>query len=444
MKKQSIESFIKETSQQALNQLDNYFESPENINEYLNFQSQFYKYSSRNQLLIGNQYEGATAVAPYKKWQELGCNVNKGEKAIKILVPQERKTFIRHDQDKKEVVPINKATKEEKEKIKNNEIPVNKQVAFVKGNVFDVQQTNLPKEEYPKVYKELLGEVPNYDEKMNNLKDIATSLGIETRQSQDSMEGAKGFYGESQQGDKVIQLNKNNEEKQNVSTMVHELAHGIMHNGEVKQTQGDKPTEHKEFQAEMTALIVGKYMGLENDDKAIGYVHGYAKDLNNESKLDLMKDVQKTSSSLIKAINGDDAQEIYFEANKNTERAYIKPEEVKNNSMLREDQLYTLQDANYLSQEMNTAISPNFVLHQNNAINVIQSFDYSYSPNQTNLKQDTLYEHIKDYSETESSSVDKAVDKEQNQDKIAQQPNLNIVKDNENIFIQDDDNSIER
>lgn len=118
MKKQSIESFIKETSQQALNQLDNYFESPENINEYLNFQSQFYKYSSRNQLLIGNQYEGATAVAPYKKWQELGCNVNKGEKAIKILVPQERKTFIRHDQDKKEVVPINKATKEEKEKLK--------------------------------------------------------------------------------------------------------------------------------------------------------------------------------------------------------------------------------------------------------------------------------------------------------------------------------------
>lgn len=444
MKRQSIDSFIQETSQKALNQLDSYFETPENINEYLDFQSQFYKYSSRNQLLISNQYEGASAVASYKKWQELGCNVNKGEKAIKVLVPQERKTFIRHNQDKKEVVPVSKATKSEKEKISNREIPVNKQIAFVKGNVFDVQQTNLPKEEYPKIYKELLGEVPNYSEKMSNLKDIASSLGIKTMQSMDSMEGAKGLYGETNKGDKIIQLNKNNEEKQNVSTMIHELAHGIMHNGEVKQTQGDKPTEKKEFQAEMTALIVGKYMGLDNDDKAIGYIHGYAKELPSNDKLDLMKDVQKTSSSLIKAINGDDAQEIYFEANKNTERAYIKPEEVKNNSMLREDQLYTLQDANYLSQEMNTTISPNFVFHQNNAINVIQSLDYSYSPNQTNMQQDNLYEHIKNYSESDNNTVDKAIDKEENRDKKAQQPNLNIVKNNLNTLIQDDDNSIER
>jgi hypothetical protein len=34
-------------------------------------------------------------------------------------------------------------------KINNNQIKVNKQITFVKGNVFDVRQTNLPEEKYP-------------------------------------------------------------------------------------------------------------------------------------------------------------------------------------------------------------------------------------------------------------------------------------------------------
>ncbi|MDU4504390.1 MAG: hypothetical protein E7J02_15645, partial [Staphylococcus warneri] len=63
MKRKSIDEFIKDTSNQALEQLEDYFETPDTILEYLQFQSQFYKYSSRNQLLIANQYSGAQAVA---------------------------------------------------------------------------------------------------------------------------------------------------------------------------------------------------------------------------------------------------------------------------------------------------------------------------------------------------------------------------------------------
>jgi len=437
LKRKSIDEFIKDTSNQALEQLEDYFETPDTILEYLQFQSQFYKYSSRNQLLIANQYSGAQAVASYKKWQELDCNVKKGEKAIKVLVPQERKTFIREKEDKKVNVPLKQATKEEREKIKNNEITVNNQIVFVKGNVFDIQQTNLPKEKYPEILSELRGEVPNYQEKMDNLKQIATSMGITTRTSRDSMEGAKGYYGENLLGDKVIQLNKYNEEKQNVSTMIHELAHGIMHNSEEIDKKGHMPKEHKEFQAEMTALIVGKYMGLENDDRALRYIHGYSKDLNSNTKMDLMKDVQKTSSSLIKGINGQDSQQIYFAANKNKDRVYIKPEEVKNNSMLRTDQIYTLQDANYFVKEMNTTLKPNLVFHQNNNINVVETMEYSYSPNQTNLEQTNLYDHVKEYSNLTNSNAEKQIDKEANRDKSQLDKSTNVT------FLKDD-NMMER
>ncbi|HGL6807992.1 ImmA/IrrE family metallo-endopeptidase [Staphylococcus aureus] len=434
MQRQSLDSFIKETSQQAMNQLENYFEAPEHINEYLDFQSQFYKYSLRNQLLIANQYKGAMAVAPYKKWQEFDCNVKKGEKAIKVLVPQERKTFIREEDNKKVNVPIKQATKDELDKIKNNEIKVNKQVTFVKGNVFDIQQTNLPKEKYPKIMQELRGEVPNYQEKMDNLKAIAHSMDINTQNSENSMQGAKGFYAENQQGDKIIQLNKYNDEKQNVSTMIHELAHGIMHNSDEIQKNGNLPKNHKEFQAEMTALIVGNYMGLENDDKALRYIHNYSQDISNENKMDLMKNVQKTSSSIIKGINGQDSQQIYFEANKNKDRVYIKPEEVKNNSMLRTDQLYTLQDANYFVKEMNTTLKANLVFHQDNQINIAETMEYSYSPNQTNLEQFNLYEHVKTYTDLSNSNAEDQIDREANNDKPTNnKSNLTFLKEDQSI-----------
>lgn len=69
-------------------------------------------------MLIANQNKGASVVAPYKKWQELDAQVMKGEKAIKIMVPSERKTFVRHNGDDKQIVPISKATAEEKQKLK--------------------------------------------------------------------------------------------------------------------------------------------------------------------------------------------------------------------------------------------------------------------------------------------------------------------------------------
>lgn len=64
--------------------------SSEGFARYLQFLARFHSYSSSNVALILMQRPNATHVAGYKKWQELGRQVRKGEKGIAILVSHKR------------------------------------------------------------------------------------------------------------------------------------------------------------------------------------------------------------------------------------------------------------------------------------------------------------------------------------------------------------------
>lgn len=84
------------------------------VKEYLNFMSNFYKYSSRNQQLIQTQYPGAQGVGSFAFFKEKGFSVRKGEKGIKIFVPMQMKMFDRNGA----MEHISYATEEEKKKLK--------------------------------------------------------------------------------------------------------------------------------------------------------------------------------------------------------------------------------------------------------------------------------------------------------------------------------------
>lgn len=58
------------------------------LQKYLEFSARFHRYSVFNQMLISQQCPNATFVAGYKKWRELGYQVAKGAKAIRILAPR--------------------------------------------------------------------------------------------------------------------------------------------------------------------------------------------------------------------------------------------------------------------------------------------------------------------------------------------------------------------
>ena len=83
----------KEEVQELINKMErsveSYYQSPEDMREYLLFMSRFHQYSLGNVSLIQNQFSGAQAVGSFKFWKEQGYSVNKGEKGMKILVPQQ-------------------------------------------------------------------------------------------------------------------------------------------------------------------------------------------------------------------------------------------------------------------------------------------------------------------------------------------------------------------
>src|SRR5436305_1592688 len=60
----------------------------EHLEQYLAFTSRFHHYSTHNQMLIQLQCPDATYVAGYRTWQEMGYQVAKGAKGIRILAPR--------------------------------------------------------------------------------------------------------------------------------------------------------------------------------------------------------------------------------------------------------------------------------------------------------------------------------------------------------------------
>lgn len=134
MKKKTFEQKreeIKKLTETMNESIASYFETPEQMAEHLEFMMQFYNYSLRNTALIQNQFSGAQAVGSYKFWQEKGFQVQKGEKAIRILVPNRTQPKFKGDDGKWKGIKY--ATTQEKERIKAGELEKKEKCFLAKG-----------------------------------------------------------------------------------------------------------------------------------------------------------------------------------------------------------------------------------------------------------------------------------------------------------------------
>src|SRR5215212_3725009 len=61
---------------------------------YLEAQAVFHQYSFGNVLLILSQKPEATRVAGYQTWKQLGRQVRRGERGIRIIVPMRGRTTV--------------------------------------------------------------------------------------------------------------------------------------------------------------------------------------------------------------------------------------------------------------------------------------------------------------------------------------------------------------
>ena len=346
-----------ELTQQAIKAIRNYTNNPDELKEYLDFMSNFPKYSPLNTALINEQWRGANAVATYNQWRELGerlgidkddvkpfnivyHNKRTGEKnevkheglsvaagqkgQIRLFRPMMTKMIpvldengqqVKNDKGNPKFKPYSTATADEKQAVKLGQLDIKEfQVRDPKtGNprylpftVFELSQTNIRPESLPKLmpnrhYNFDTDQVKTH-EVLQGLRDYAEKIGVRVEKS-DTLGNAKGSFSPDQQ---VIKLNEGNTQGEMIGTFIHELAHASLHNPKFEGFyKKDVPIEVKELEAEMTSYITSKHFGLDTSEKAIPYMAGWTKKLSKLSDKELedsMKRVHQTSKNMISAV----------------------------------------------------------------------------------------------------------------------------------------------
>lgn len=279
---------IKEITDKLEKGLESLFQS-DNYRDYLNTMSKFHNYSFNNNLLISLQRPDATYVAGYTSWQKnFHRQVEKGEKAIKIIAPAPYKKVIETPvigKDGTQMLGLDgKPLTEKKEQI----MP-----GFKITSVFDVSQTS--GEELPSICKTLDGSVEGYAD----FKDALSRFSKVPINTAPIEGGANGFFSNSE---KSITIKEGLSEAQTIKTTIHEVAHSILHD---KDTGTDLTADSrtKEVQAESVAYTVCQHYGLDTSDYSFGYVAGWSSDKDMKELKSSMETIQQTAKDMINGID---------------------------------------------------------------------------------------------------------------------------------------------
>uniref|UniRef100_UPI00402AF316 LPD25 domain-containing protein n=1 Tax=Bacillus sp. DX2.2 TaxID=3073452 RepID=UPI00402AF316 len=292
-KKQKVEALTKKMEKS----IEGYFRSPGDLKEYLSFMAKFYRYSPSNIALIQSQFEGSRAVGSFSFWKEKGFTVQKGEKGIQILVPNQ--TTAKFKDKIGTWKPVAKASEEEKKQIESKKVEVKPgRLYFSVGYVFDVVQTNAKAEDLPRIFPNrwLEGNVGDYKSLYKGMEAIAEKNGVNIIEPKQELGVAKGV---SYTLTKEVALNPRNSELQNVKTLLHELAHAKLHTAE---THMNYTAPEKEFQAEMTAYTVSSYFGIDTSEYSLEYLANWTQGKELKDKSKLLKEVHETSTEFIETI----------------------------------------------------------------------------------------------------------------------------------------------
>jgi len=202
------------------------------LTAYLDAMSRFHNYSFGNILEIARQRPTATRVAGLYAWNQLGRKVRKGEKGIRILAPIVGVKRKKDDEANKDITKQNTRVL----------------VGFRNAYVFDVEQTEGA--ELPTL-REMTGTV---GENRDRLVRFIEAQGIELSFTEKIAPALGMSYGGK------IAILPGQSEAEEFSTLVHELAHEMLHKAE-RRTTTTKVV--RETEAEAIAFVIGKAVGLD-------------------------------------------------------------------------------------------------------------------------------------------------------------------------------------
>ena len=234
--------------------------------EYLTFMGKFHNYSANNILLIMLQRPDASLVAGYEAWRtKFKRQVRKGEHGITILAPCQFKREVEGEDGETKVVAY---------------------TSFKTAKVFDISQTD--GEELPTgCVNPLAGTFENYEGIITKLEGI-TSAEVKY---QGISGGANGYFS-PKDGEIVIKTGMS--QQQTIKTLIHEIAHSILHDVNGEEKDADRRT--REVQAESVAYTVCQMIGLDASEYSFGYIAGWSKGKELKELTDSMKAIQRTAS----------------------------------------------------------------------------------------------------------------------------------------------------
>src|SRR5712692_7799115 len=268
---------IKNKTNEAVSYLVAALESGESevLTQYLAAIARFHTYSFGNVMLIARQKPEATNVAGIRTWNSLGRFVKRGEKGILILAP---------------MVGKNLKKNQEAEQSDDAKQPESKLFGFRAVYVFDITQTE--GKELPAL-TEVQGDVSSCRERLFR---FVEGQGVELNYSE-RIGPAKGLS----HGGKITLL-LGMQPAEEFSTLVHEIAHEMLHRGD-RRTLTTKQV--RETEAEAVSFVVCQSVGLQTGTSSTDYIqlwHGDAKLLQESLEV-----VQRTAAVILGGIAPEDA-----------------------------------------------------------------------------------------------------------------------------------------
>ncbi len=300
--------------------------NPEKIAELLEFGSRFYKYSINNVKLIYTQNRGATYVQPFEKWKEMGAYVMKGQCGIKIRVPVMSTSLLLPDG---QVVSLCDATKEQKELYKKGVLEGKQTLHYKIGNVFDISQTNFPKENYPQLYS------MGYDSEqhaaiMDGLCKFCSERSVQVSFEDISSIALRGYYNPT---DNRIVVNELLNDTQRLSTLSHEIGHALEQHG-----VRDISTAQEEFEADSISILLQSHFGIELTESRKEHLAGHYRKFMDEIRTanpeideeGLIKKVDEALQASMEVFrNNIDQINQFVEGQVNKDKSEVAPEDYK-------------------------------------------------------------------------------------------------------------------
>ena len=259
---------------------------------YLRTMAKFHNYSFNNTLLIAMQRPDATLVAGFNAWKnKFNRYVKKGEKGIQIIAPAPIKEVEEREKIDKDtgLAVLNENGEPEMERVEYV-VP-----RFRVTTVFDVSQTD--GEPIPSLeVNELTASVKDYA-----LLTAAIEQVSPVPMRFDEIEGdAKGYYSDA---DKEICIQVGMGESQTIKTMIHEVAHAMLHNSDLMEQSGEeKDRLTKETEAESIAFTVCSALGIDTSDYSFPYVASWASGKEMKELKDSMDTIRLTAADFLEKL----------------------------------------------------------------------------------------------------------------------------------------------